>query len=136
LVWWLVWAAPFGFARRLRERDYRSFFRALLGRAWPTFEIAYVLFVVLILAVFGAAAGAIAAATLGAPPIAGTLCLMVAIALCTAFGNKGVERGLAWVSVLLDGASFVFLVFALSAFGSRISETFAVAEGWNSGWLS
>ena len=63
----------FVFARRLRERDYRSFFRALLGRAWPVFEIAYVVFVVLILAVFGAAAGAIASATFGAPPIVGTL---------------------------------------------------------------
>ena len=136
MIWYLVYATTFVFARRLRDRDYRSFFRVLLGRAWPTFEITYVLFVVLILAVFGAAAGAIAAATLGAPPIAGTLCLMAAIALCTAFGNKGVERVFAWVSVLLYGVYFVFVVFALSAFGSRISETFAVADGWNPGWLS
>ncbi len=82
VIWCVVCATTFVFARRLRERDYRSFFRALLGRAWPIFEIAYVLFVVLILAVFGAAAGAIAAATFGAPPIVGTLCLMAAIALC------------------------------------------------------
>src|SRR6187549_345376 len=72
-VWCVVCAVTFVFARRLRERDYRSFFRALLGRAWPLFEIAYLLFVVLILAVFGAAAGAIASATLGVPPIVGTL---------------------------------------------------------------
>ena len=135
-IWCLVCAITFVFARRLRERDYRSFFRALLGRAWPAFEIAYVLFVVLILAVFGAAAGAIAAATFGAPPIAGTLLLMAAIAIATAFGNKSVERVFTWVSVLLYGVYAAFVVFALASFGDRISQTFAATEGWNDGWLS
>jgi uncharacterized membrane protein YkvI len=136
LIWCVVCAVTFVFARRLRERDYRSFFRALLGRAWPVFEIAYVLFVVLILAVFGAAAGAIGSATFGAAPIVGTLCLMVAIALCTAFGNKSVERVFTWVSILLYGVYAAFVVFALSSFGGRISQTFASAGGWNEGWLS
>ena len=135
LVWSLVCALTFVFARRLRERDYRSFFRALLGGAWPVFEIAYVLFVVLILAVFGAAAGAIGAALFGAPPIVGTLCLMVGVALGTAFGNKSVERVFTWVSVLLYGVYAAFVVFALSSFGGRISQTFATG-GWNDGWLS
>ena len=39
VIWCVVCATTFIFARRLRERDYRSFFRALLGRAWPVFEI-------------------------------------------------------------------------------------------------
>jgi uncharacterized membrane protein YkvI len=136
VVWCVVCAVTFVFARRLRERDYRSFFRALLGRAWPVFEIAYLLFVVLILAVFGAAAGAIASATFGAPPIVGTLCLMVAIAACTAFGNRSVERVFTWVSVLLYAVYAAFVVFALSSFGDRISQTFASAGGWNDGWLA
>ena len=135
-VWCVVCAVTFVFARRLRERDYRSFFRALLGRAWPLFEIAYLLFVVLILAVFGAAAGAIASATLGVPPIVGTLCLMVAIAIATAFGNKSVERVFTWVSILLYGVYAAFVVFALSSFGGRISETFAASDGWHDGWLA
>ena len=134
-IWCVVCAVTFVFARRLRERNYRSFFRALLGRAWPIFEIAYLLFVVLILAVFGAAAGAIGAALFGVAPIVGTLCLMVAIALSVAFGNKSVERVFTWVSVLLYGVYAVFVVFALSAFGDRISQSFASAGGWNDGWL-
>lgn len=139
VIWCVVCAVTFVFARRLRERDYRSFFRALLGRAWPAFEIAYLLFVVLILAVFGAAAGAIASATLGVPPIAGTLCLMVAIAIATAFGNQSVERVFTWVSILLYGVYAAFVVFALTAFGDQILQTFAVPDGgtggWNDGWL-
>ena len=136
VIWCVVCATTFVFARRLRERDYRSFFRALLGRAWPVFEISYLLFVVLILAVFGAAAGAIGAATFGVPPIFGTLCLMVAIAIATAFGNKSVERVFTWVSILLYGVYAAFVVFALTAFGDRISQTFTSAGGWNDGWLS
>ena len=135
-IWCVVCAITFVYARRLRERDYRSFFRALLGRAWPAFEIAYVLFVILILAVFGAAAGAIGAAVFGVAPIVGTLCLMVAIALATAFGNKSVERVFTWVSVLLYGVYAAFVVFALSSFGERISHSFATAGGWNDGWLA
>lgn len=136
VVWCVVCALTFVFARRLRERDYRSFFRALLGRAWPVFEIAYALFVVLILAVFGAAAGAIAAATLGVPPIVGTLCLMVAIALAVAAGNQSVERVFTWVSFLLYGVYAAFVLLALSAFGGEISGAYAAPGGWNDGWLS
>jgi len=40
------------------------------------------------------------------------------------------------VSILLYGVYAVFVVFALSSFGSRISQTFASAGGWNDGWLS
>src|SRR5690349_11257334 len=133
LIWCVVCAVTFVFARRLRERDYRSFFRALLGRAWPVFEIAYVLFVVLILAVFGAAAGAIGAAVFGVAPIVGTVCLMVAIALGVAFGNQGVERVFTWVSVLLYGVYAAFVILALTSFGDRISATFAAADGWHAG---
>jgi uncharacterized membrane protein YkvI len=136
MIWCTVCAVTFVFARRLRERDYGSFFRALLGRAWPVFEISYALFVVLILAVFGAAAGAIAAATLGVAPIVGTLCLMVAIALAVAAGNQSVERVFTWVSFLLYGVYAAFVLLALSAFGGKISDTFATAGGWNDGWLS
>ena len=41
----------------MRAFDYRSFFRILLGPLWFLFEIAYLPFLVLLLAVFGAAAG-------------------------------------------------------------------------------
>ncbi len=56
------------------------------------FEAGYLLFVILILAVYGAAAGAIGKATLGTPEIAGTLVLMGAIACVVAFGNNSVLR--------------------------------------------
>ena len=134
VIWSAVCVATFLFARAARALDYRTFFQALLGRAWFLFEIAYAIFIVLVLAVFGAAAGEIARATLGLPPIVGTLALMVGIAGFAAFGNKSVERLFAWVSILLYGVYALFLVFALSSFGDRIAAAFAEAGPPNPGW--
>lgn len=126
LLWSVIAATTFAFARAVGAYDYRSFFANLLGPGWLAFEIAYVLFVVLILAVFGAAAGAIGAAMFGWPPLAGTLALAVAIAGFAAFGNVSVERLFKYVSFLLYGVYALFLVLALSSFVDRIAEHFAI----------
>lgn len=124
-IWSGICALTFEFARVAGAGDYRSFFRALLGPLWPLFEVTYLVFVVLILAVFGAAAGAIANAVLGAPPILGTLCLMIAIAGVATFGNASVERLFKYVSLILYVVYAIFLVLALTRFGDRIAAAFA-----------
>ena len=140
VIWAVVAAATFHFAWATGARDYRTFFRALLGRGWIAFEIAYALFIVLILAVFGAAAGAIAAATIGLPPLAGTLALMAGIVACVAFGNAGVERVFVWVSALLYVTYAMFLVLALTGVGDRIAAAFhaspAPAGAWALGGIT
>ncbi len=133
-IWAAVAAATFRFAHAIGAQDYRTFFRALLGRFWVAFELAYALFIVLILAVFGAAAGAIGAATLGLPPIAGTLALMAGIIACVAFGNAGVERVFVWVSVLLYATYALFLVLALTGVGDRIAAAFGEAGPPSGDW--
>ncbi|WP_445191572.1 YkvI family membrane protein [Sphingomonas sp. Tas61C01] len=135
VIWGVVAAATFRFAYLVGARDYRTFFRALLGRGWPLFEAAYALFIVVILAVFGAAAGAIGAATLGVPPIAGTLALLAGITACVAWGNAGVERVFVWVSILLYATYAVFLVLALTEVGPRIAQSFATAAPVHGGWV-
>jgi uncharacterized membrane protein YkvI len=139
VIWSAVCVATFVFARQHGARDYMTFVRALLGPGWIVFEAAYVLFVVLILAVFGAAAGAIAEATLGAPKIAGTLALMVAIALVVTYGNTSVERLFKYVSFLLYAVYILFVILALTTFGHRIVAGFATPvpmDGWVSGGLT
>ena len=136
LIWSGVCMLTFLFARAVGAEDYRTFFKALLGRFWVLFEIAYALFVILILAVFGAAAGEIGQATLGLPKVAGMLALMAGIAGVAAFGNRSVERLFAWVSVLLYGVYALFLVLALGAFGDRISAAFSGPVELGSGWVA
>ena len=87
----LICVATFLFARMTESKDYRSFFRSLVGPFWVLFEAAYAFSFILILAVYGAAAGAIGTAAFGWPNIAGVLCLIAAIVAFTAFGNRSVE---------------------------------------------
>lgn len=126
-------ALTFLFARATRSLDYQSFFKALLGPGWIAWEITYILFVILILAVYGAAAGEIGTALFGLPTVVGTLLLMAGIILAVMFGNKSVERLFEWVSYLLYGVYIVFFVLAFTSFGGEIADAFAAptpSDGW------
>jgi len=139
VIWAVVCAATFLFARRYGALDYQTFVRALLGRAAIVFEVGYLLFVILILAVYGAAAGAIGKATLGAPEMAGTLALMGAIAFVVAFGNTSVERLFKYVSFLLYGVYVLFVILSFTRVGDRIVAGFgtpAPMDGWAMGGLT
>jgi uncharacterized membrane protein YkvI len=133
LLFSLFCSLTFVAARRFGTYDYKSFFKQLLGPAWHLFELAYLLFVVLILAVYGAAAGAIGQALFGAPLWAGTALLAVCIAAVVAFGNKAVEALFRDVSYLLYGVYGLFIVLALWKFGGRVPGGFA-AHPQSSGW--
>ncbi len=129
----LVCVVTFIFARRTGTYDYRSFFKDLLGPGWIMFEAAYLLFVILILAVYGAAAGAIAGAVFGAPTIVGTLALMAGIALFVTFGNASVERLFVYVSYILYGVYALFMLLMFTRFGDQIAAGLALdepAKGW------
>src|SRR5579875_569507 len=139
-IWSLVCVVTFLFARATGTLDYRTFFTRLLGRFGVSFEVAYLVFLVLVLAVFGAAAGAIGQAVLGLPGFAGTLALMVLIALVAGFGDRAVERLFKYVSILLYATYAAFLVLCLSRFGDRIADAFArpipIGPGWAAGGLT
>ncbi|MBL8647624.1 MAG: hypothetical protein JNL46_10225 [Sphingosinicella sp.] len=139
VLWSIIAATTFAFARKVGALDYRTFFARLLGPGWIVFEIAYVLFVILILSVFGAAAGAIGAAMFGLPPIVGTLILAGSIAGFAAFGNSSVEELFKYVSFLLYGVYALFLVLALGTFGDKIAANFAIpasSDGWMLGGIT
>ena len=139
LVWSVVCAVTFCLARSTASWDYRTFFKTLLGPLWLVFEIAYVLFMILILAVFGAAAGAIGAAVLNWSLLAGTLCLIAGIILVSANGNASVERLFKWVSFFLYGVYALFVVLCLFAFGDRILTNLTITTptvGWVVGGMT
>jgi uncharacterized membrane protein YkvI len=139
LIWSLVCAVTFCLAYATKSWNYRAFFKNLLGPFWVLFEAAYLLFIILILAVFGAAAGAIGSAVLGWPQIAGTCCLIVCISLVAAYGSTSVERLFKWVSIFLYGVYGIFVALSISAFGDRILMNLATptpSNGWVLGGLT
>jgi uncharacterized membrane protein YkvI len=135
LLWSAIAATTFAYARLAGALDYRAFFADLLGPAWIAFEIAYIVFVVLILAVFGASAGAIGTAMFGWPSFVGAVLLAVAILATVSLGNSAVEGVFKYVSFLLYGVYALFLVLSLFSFGDRIAAGFATPAPWT-GWAS
>src|SRR4249919_2175256 len=138
-AWSVMCALTFALAHATRSFDYRSFFATLLGPFAFVFELAYLVFMVLILAVFGAAAGAIGEAVFGLPKLVGTLLLMAGIGTFTAFGNRSVERLFKWVSFFLYGVYALFVVLVLTRFGGQAAQHFATpvaTDGWLAGGLT
>lgn len=138
-VWSVICAITFLFALKTASYDYRSFFRSLLGRFWFLFEIAYVLVLVLLLSVFGAAAGEIGAALFNLPVLIGSIALAASIAMVTAFGSEGVEQVFKYVTIFLYGVYVTFLVATASKFGPEIAEHLSLAtpsDGWVEGGIT
>ena len=137
-IWSLVCALTFMLAQASCSLDYRSFFQMLLGRSGAVFELAYFAFVLVALSVFGAAAGAIGYATLGLPPLAGTLALVASIAAVTSFGSFSVETLFKYVSILLYATYALFMVLCAARFGGRMPAAFAAPSGanWAAGGLA
>lgn len=139
VIWSAVCTVTFLFALRTRSLDYRTFFRNLLGCAWPLFEAAYIAALIVILSAFAAAAGAIATAVFGLPALAGALALIALITVFATFGNDAVEQLFKWVSFLLYGTYAVFVVLSFLSFGDRIGTAFGTptpTTGWALGGLT
>ena len=138
-IWSAICTLTFLYALLSNSYDYRTFFRRLLGPFWIAFELAYSMFIMVMLSVFGAASGAIGNALFGWPVLAGTLCLVAAISLVVTFGSESVERAFKYVSFVLYGTYAVFLVLAVRTFGSDIAANFAApapAQGWVSAGIT
>ena len=123
-VWSLVCAAT-SLAVATGAYDYRRFFMTLLGAGRLSVQIAYSLFIILILSGdYGAAAGAIGQALFGWLPLVGTMLLAVGITVFATFGNAAVEGLFKWVSILLYCVYAAFLILVLSRFGGAIATHF------------
>ena len=139
VLWSAVCAVTYLFAFRVGATDYRSFFRNLLGPFDFLFEIIYFGFLILVLSVFGSAAGALGASLFGFPDIVGTLALIALVLVVVALGQAAAEAVFKYVSVLLYGVYAIFLVLCLWSFGSRILDGFALdvpTTGWATGGIT
>jgi uncharacterized membrane protein YkvI len=133
VCWALVLAVTYEFARTFRVYDYRSFFRELLGRGWPAFEVLYILMFLLVLAVVGAAAAAILRESLGLPDGVGLVIMLAAVGALVFLGREIVTRSLAIWSFVLYSLFIVYFGIALWRFGGDIGAQLTTGEalaGW------
>jgi len=132
-VWAVTLAVSFEFSRRFRTYDYRSLLMTLLGRAWVIFELFYVVLLVIVLAVVGAAAGVLLRDFFAIPYLVGVVMMLAAVGFLTFKGSAVIERSFSVWSIFIYLVYVAFLVVAVVRFGDQIGARLVSAEvqpGW------
>lgn len=133
LLWALVCAVTFEFARVFKAYDYRTFFKKLLGRAWWIYEVCYLVLLLIVLAVIASSAGTILNEIFGISYYFGVAGMMIGVGVLVIKGTESIEKFLSYWSFLLYAVYLFFLVMVFTRFGGNISESFATGtmeKGW------
>ena len=135
VMWSLFLALTFTFAHTFGTYDYRSFFKKLLGPFWFIYEIIYIIFLIIVLAVIGAASGRMFAEHFRLPYIytVGVIIMLVAVGFLTFKGTGLIEKFLSIWSLLLYVVYIVFFIVTLIKLGDVVHANFAACEikpGW------
>lgn len=139
IIWSVTLAACFELARVTKSFDYQSYFKQTLGRASILFEITYMLQIILVISIVGAAAGELLEENYNISAIWGTLIMMISVGILVFYGSRLIEKFLSAWSILLYIAYAAFVVMCVSAFGDQITNNFKtvpVGDGWLVGGLS
>jgi uncharacterized membrane protein YkvI len=133
VIWSLVCVVSFELARLWRSYDYRSFCRNLLGKAWVTYEVCYLILMLIILAVIAASAGSILEESFGLPYFLGVIGMMVAVGFLVFKGSSTIEGFLSIWSAILYVTYFTFFIWCFVEFGESIKSNLGAGEikpGW------
>lgn len=133
LIWSIVCIVTYELARLAGTYDYRTFFRGLLGPGWFVFEVAYLVLMLVILAVIAAASGSLLEETFGLPYWSGVAGIMLAVGLLVFGGSGIIERVMTGWSVVLYAAYVVLFAWSFHRFGGEILATLGGGE-WSRGW--
>jgi uncharacterized membrane protein YkvI len=135
LCWSLLCAATFLFAYVTGSHDFGSFFRHLLGRGAVLFDLVYACFLLIVLSVFGAAAGEIGHSVFDWPAWLGTVLLVASIAVVVSYGNRSVEALFRYVTYFLYAVYVSLFILSLCKFGGPIAHAFATVPPSGNWWL-
>lgn len=133
VLWSLVCAVSFEFARRFGAFDYRHFFQRLLGRWWFLFEVCYLALLLLVLAVIASAAGSILHDNFDRGYLVGVAAMMTAVGALVFLGSQAIERFFSFWSAALYAMYIALFVACFWNFGPQIREAFEsgpVQAGW------
>ncbi len=119
VIWSLVMALGFEFARQKKLYDYRNFLKSLLGRGWVLFEFIFLSTMILVIAVLGSAAGELCQLW-GMPKMTGIVLMFGAIGFLVFKGSSLIERAFSVWSLVLYGAYICMIAVAFYKFGDRI----------------
>ncbi|MDR0552329.1 MAG: hypothetical protein LBG72_10045 [Spirochaetaceae bacterium] len=131
----IVCAATFEFARVFKLYDYRSFFKKLIGPFWVLFEIAYLVVLLLVLAVCIAAAGSNLKGVFHVSRWIGVILLSAGVIFLILKGTEMLKNVMSFWSYVLYAVYILFMVLVFVHFGGAISEQLTVIKEIKPGWL-
>ncbi|MFC3096142.1 hypothetical protein DRW07_05465 [Alteromonas sediminis] len=132
-IFGLVLAVAFEFARVHNAHDYRLFCKALLGRYWVLYEVAFLVLLVLILSVLASASGELLNQYAGLPIVYGTVLMMTIVGGLTYCGSDTIQRFLMFWSLLLYGVYIAMFVLTFWIKGEHVAHVYqasTVGHGW------
>ena len=134
VIWSVLCAVTFAFARAFQVYDYRSMMRRLTGETGHLlFELSYIALMLMVLGVVNATAAAMASHLLGVPPWCGVAVVSLGVVALVLGGTEAIEKALSAWSYVLYAVYAVFAVICLRRFGGTIGAEWAVQE-IGSGW--
>ena len=139
VIWSVVCACSYEFARVTGAHDYRTFFRELLGKAGVIYEVAWYGLMLIVLAVIAAAAGSILQETFGLPYLVGVVGMTALIGMLVFKGTDTIERFLSAWSFVLYGVYVVLFAWTMARFGPEIRDAFGstdLGDGWLTGGVA
>lgn len=132
-IWSITLAACFELARMTKSYDYQTYFSQTLGKGSILFEIAYMLQIILVISIVGAAAGELLQENYNVDSLWGTCIMMVSVGVLVFYGSNLIEKFLSAWSILLYIAYAAFVILCITVFGDKIATNFAshpVGDGW------
>lgn len=134
LIWGLMCGLTFEFARCHHAYDYYTFFKALLGKGWVFFELAYLGVVTIVLAIIAASSGHIVSMTLGWSYNVGVIGFMLYVSFMLLKGSRTIAFALSIWSVLLYLVYAVFFAQCYLQEGETIWQNLSQLPN-ESGWF-
>lgn len=128
VVWSVLCAVSFEFARVFRTFDYNSMMGKLLGKAGILYEVCYIVLMLIVLGVINATAGSMLNSLTGLSPWIGVIILAVGMSILVIKGTEAVEKVLSFWSIVLYAVYALFLIIVFVKFGSNITGEIAKAE--------
>lgn len=117
--------------RHWQVYDYKSLLKKMIGPAWISFEIIYLLLAILIIAVVASAAGEILHNTLGFAPWIGISVIIALVGILNYKGNEVIAQLETIGTIALFAA---YLLFSFSVFATKGSAIMNAFEKWDTSY--
>lgn len=121
----LVAVLSFELIRLYKAYDYKAFIKEIAGPLWMLFDVVYLLFMVVIIAVMASATGSIVEQTLGLSYWTGVVGIIIVVGILNFFGERIIERFETFGTIALYVGYIIFAVLVISANKGNIATVFA-----------